>query len=78
MNGCCLIIIVGIIIISDFSFANWLKEMEIPSINDLNDNAKSLLIQQLGIDQYLLDTPCDAGGELYLPSLHGWKNRLYI
>lgn len=62
---------------SDFSLADWLQDMEIPSINDLKDNAKTLLLQQLGIDQFLLDTPCDAGEELYSPSLQGWKNRQY-
>lgn len=49
--------------------------MEIPSVNDLKDNAKTLLLQQLGIDQYLSDKPCDAGEELYSPSLQGWKNQ---
>ena len=59
---------------ADFSLADWLDDMEIPSINDLKDNAKTLLLQQLGIDQYLLDTPCEASGDLYSPSVQGWKN----
>ena len=62
----------------DFSLADWLDDMEIPSINDLKDNAKTLLLQQLGIDQYLLDTPCEASGDMYSPSVQGWNNRQFF
>ncbi|XP_062579219.1 uncharacterized protein LOC134241150, partial [Saccostrea cucullata] len=57
----------------NFSFTNWLHEMNITQEN-LRDNAKALLVQQLGIDQYLLDTPCDSSGDVYSPSVQGWKN----
>lgn len=63
---------------ADFSLADWLDDMEIPSINDLKDNAKTLLLQQLDIDQYLLDTPCEASGDLYSPSVQGWNNRQFF
>ncbi|XP_062593831.1 uncharacterized protein LOC134255325, partial [Saccostrea cucullata] len=58
----------------DFSLTDWLQEMDIPSVSDLKNNAKTLLLQQLGVEQYLLETPCDASGDLYFPNVHGWKN----
>lgn len=60
-------------IFTDFSFTNWLQEMNV-TLDNLRDNAKSLLLQQLGVDQYLLETPCDVASDRYSPSEHGWKN----
>lgn len=60
-------------IFTDFSFTNWLQEMNV-TLDNLRDNAKSLLLQQLGVDQYLLETPCDVASVRYSPSEHGWKN----
>lgn len=58
----------------DFSMSNWLENMGIPSLEDLKDSAKTMLIQQLGVDKFLLDAPCDAASKMYSPSVRGWKN----
>lgn len=54
--------------------SNWLENMGIPSLGDLKDSAKTMLIQQLGVDKFLQDRPCDINDDLYSPSVNGWKN----
>eukprot|EP00105_Crassostrea_gigas_P044414 XP_019928562.1 PREDICTED: uncharacterized protein LOC105342368 [Crassostrea gigas] len=58
----------------NFSMSNWLENMGIPSLGDLKDSAKTMLIQQLGVDKFLQDRPCDINDDLYSPSVNGWKN----
>ncbi|XP_062616058.1 uncharacterized protein LOC134277763, partial [Saccostrea cucullata] len=57
-----------------FSLTNWMKNMNIASLTDLKDNAKTLLIQQLQIDKFLLDATCDIHDDAYSPSKKGWSN----
>ena len=58
----------------DFSMTDWLDNMGIPSLEDLKDSAKAMLIQQLGMNNFLLDAPCKTSDALYSPSVNGWKN----
>lgn len=66
--------LVTVIFIIDFSMSNWLENMGIPSLEDLKDSAKTMLIQQLGVDKFLQDGPCHINDDLYSPSVNGWKN----
>jgi hypothetical protein len=58
--------------------SDWFENMGIPSLEDLKDSAKTMLIQQLGVDKFLLDTPCSTADEMYTPSVHGWKNGEFL
>ena len=40
----------------------------------MKDSAKAVLLQQLGVDQWMLDTPCSITDNLYTPSVNGWNN----
>ena len=48
--------------------------MGIPSLENLKDNAKTMLIQQLGVDKFLQDTSCTRSAPFYNPHVNGWKN----
>lgn len=58
----------------DFSISNWLNNMGILSLENLKDNAKTMLIQQLGVDKFLQDTSCTRSAPFYNPHVNGWKN----
>lgn len=67
--------------ILDFSAIDWGKQLGI-NITDfkgtLAKNVAQLLIQQLGIDEYMEDPGCSRNDDKYQPSVGGWKNSMYI
>ena len=58
----------------DFSLSNLLQEMGNVTLDSMKDSAKAVLLQQLGVDQWMLDTPCSITDNLYTPSVNGWNN----
>lgn len=44
------------------------------TLDSMKDSAKAVLLQQLGVDQWMLDTPCSITDNLYTPSVNGWNN----
>lgn len=59
---------------SDFSLSNLLQEMGNVTLDTMKDTAKAVLLQQLGVDQWMSDTPCSITDNLYTPSVNGWNN----
>lgn len=54
--------------------SNLLQEMGNLTLDGMKDSAKAVLLQQLGVDQWMSDTPCSITDDLYTPSVNGWKN----
>jgi hypothetical protein len=48
------------------------------TLDTMKDTAKAVLLQQLGVDQWMADTPCKTTDSLYTPSVNGWKNGKFI
>lgn len=44
------------------------------TLDGMKDSAKAVLLQQLGVDQWMSDTLCSITDDLYTPSVNGWKN----
>lgn len=54
--------------------SNLLQEMGNLTLDGMKDSAKAVLLQQLGVDQWMSDTPCSITDNLYTPSVNGWNN----
>lgn len=54
--------------------SNLLQEMGNLTLDGMKDSAKAVLLQQLGVDQWMSDTPCSISDNLYTPSVNGWNN----
>lgn len=54
--------------------SNLLQEMGNLTLDGMKESAKAVLLQQLGVDQWMSDTPCSITDDLYTPSVNGWKN----
>ena len=60
-----------------FSLSEWMRNMNLNiSLNALTENTKSLLMQQLGIDQSQQAIQCDQSDAVYQPSTAGWNNSM--
>jgi hypothetical protein len=58
----------------DFSIADWMEDKGVDIGESLGKAGAELLMQQLGLDKFLRDTPCDRTRAPYTPSVNGWQN----
>ncbi|KAL5015120.1 hypothetical protein ScPMuIL_009390 [Solemya velum] len=59
----------------DFSFKTWMKNKGLEAKETLKSAGVKLLLEQLGMTEYLLDTPCNAKHEPYSPNVAGVNNK---
>ncbi|KAK3612511.1 hypothetical protein CHS0354_024482 [Potamilus streckersoni] len=64
----------NIVQISNFSLIAWMDERAHSAAEQLARAGRELLLETLGIKQYLLDHPCDRKRKPYSPSVGGWNN----
>ncbi|KAK3101652.1 hypothetical protein FSP39_005219 [Pinctada imbricata] len=57
-----------------FSLSKWLRGKNLATDAELTPRIVELLLQQLGISDYIMDPKCDRDGSDYKPRTDGWKN----
>ncbi|KAK3609660.1 hypothetical protein CHS0354_035945 [Potamilus streckersoni] len=61
-------------IYKNFSLTSWMKNH---ALDTMTDAAVKFLLEQLGIDTYLLNPPCSAKDLIYQGAVNGWKNACF-
>ena len=69
----CTLLLFGVLV-SDFSFNDWLVDKGEDLSADLSDAGRSALFHLLGLDKFLMSPSCDRTREPYMPSVNGWNN----
>ncbi|XP_021353372.1 uncharacterized protein LOC110450253 [Mizuhopecten yessoensis] len=58
----------------DFNVKDWMANLHQNLTQRMTGAALDLLLQQLGLDDFLRDSPCNRSSPTYWPSTNGWKD----